>query len=289
MTRLFFNPQAFRQVVDADGRRHKAIASDAGIDPAIFSQLYNGRAKLKGPEAKRLAETLATSVDLLGFDHRGGIAVNADFPLDRSDADDPPVAARLPSFELTGEQRKTIAWVAAEAQRTRTNQLHAVKAAKPKKTNPKRKEGAAKAMATREAKEYLAKVWYEELGTVFGVSVTKPAWSQGDGAKITALLQFRSLDDLEGVLRYTVRNWKEIGARYFKDRSTPLPTIAFVSSFVDNMVQEAQSAPEGDLSALKDEWDAWHFDHPFDPPPEDLQRRYDEAKPRLQALRLKKK
>lgn len=267
-----FNSKALQEAIQKSGLTQEQIGEKLGVSQTKVSKWVNGKDLDSDREAKYrlpLAQILKVSVEELGIDApRSAIRkLDAEWIQERSETK---------RVEVPLRERLAIINADARSAQERASKVRAEREARPKRPeDPKKKDRVAKAQATREAKEYLAKVWYGSLQEHFSLTVSKAVWSKSDGGRITSMLASKSLDELEAALRYTVRNWKEIGPRFFKDRSTPLPTIAFVDSFVDNMVQESKSWT--DSSDVEAEWDAWWRDHPYEQPPEDLQKRYEEA------------
>lgn len=277
---MAFNPAALCRRLKELGKTQLGVAETLNVAPSKVNNWFTKGRDVEERYREPLAAFLKSTVEDLNLD-------SARSALKGGDPESESFEAPPPAEELSAEQRFMIAQAKASAAQVRATQVRTEKAKRPKKTDPDRAGKRARAMAQREASSYLARVWYEELVKIGASAPDNMVWSREEGMIVWGLLKQYSMDDLERGFRFTIGSWLEIRKKFFR-ADDPFPSLTVFSRNHVTLLVLAKDGTSSDLDALEAEWNEWHRTHQFEDPPEDLQRRFDEARPRLQARWLKK-
>jgi hypothetical protein len=139
----------------------------------------------------------------------------------------------------------------------------------------------------RNVVEVLQKVWKTELEQHgFGFNTAGkfivPDWRGIESAHIIQLLNKYCGNDLEIALKYLVKYWHNISARYLKGSGVS-PTLGFLLRFHDSIMPEAQQYEK--VAEVFEEYRKWEKEHPTDSYPSgDLLQRYSAAQELMSKL-----
>lgn len=120
----------------------------------------------------------------------------------------------------------------------------------------------------------LTQAWAEEMRSKYP-DLAFGAWGPKERGICKNLLEKYPCQVTLTAVRYVIRRWDDIEARYFK-RTGGFPSLGFLVKFHDTIFLEAQRW-EG-LSQIQEEWDRWFRENPDKRPPSDLVARYQKAK-----------
>lgn len=120
----------------------------------------------------------------------------------------------------------------------------------------------------------VSRAWSEELHSKYP-DLVFAEWGPKERGICRNLLEKYPCQVTLTAVRYVIRRWDDIEARFFK-RTGGVPTLGFLVRFHDTIFLEAQRW-EG-LSKVQEEWDRWFRENPGKHPPSELVDRYQKAK-----------
>jgi hypothetical protein len=120
-------------------------------------------------------------------------------------------------------------------------------------------------------------LWKAEMTAKYPTFEHAP-WTGREVGQISTLLDKVSGQLVLTVLRYVVRNWEDIEARYLK-KNDGCPGLGFAVRFFSSLSLEAQKWNESrGTESVEQEWKRWFKENPGKSPPSELVWRYDQAK-----------
>ncbi len=174
------------------------------------------------------------------------------------------------TYDHTGETFRE------RAERARTSRVESLarKAAKLKNFD------STKPGELRQAVKHLEGIWSRESKAKFGP--VAGVWQPADRKMCETLLKSYKIPDIEAGIKYLVGCWDSLNKRIFKGNGGKIPTIAVLHKLHASIIPE--SVDFADTIVVADEWRAWWEQHPNDNPPDDLDRRYQQALPKLRSI-----
>lgn len=189
-----------------------------------------------------------------------------------------PADERLTVAARVIEEARTKAAAAAVSRTTK-----AAKAERQKDQLAANRKGAGSwNAATKRAVDGLFGVWLSETRAIDPEA--RVAWAVADRDVARKLIEMYDERAIADSIRYVIRNWTAISARYFKGNGDA-PTIQLIHKLHARLVDTARKWTK--YAAVLEEWDEWWKQDASvraSRPPRDLQARYDEAKIALGSL-----
>lgn len=146
------------------------------------------------------------------------------------------------------------------------------------------KSDGPKSLSRRRLLKRFEEIWLTEMRDRFP-GIQFAGWEAKERGQMDQLTEKYSGEVVEHALRYVVRRWDKIQARFLRGKGG-MPSLGFLVKLHDVLVPESQRWAE--LSVVEKEWEDWSKANPNDLyPPDDLKERFTKAQKELEALGMR--
>ena len=170
--------------------------------------------------------------------------------------------------KVEAEARKAAQMKQADAKRQRIDNLNS--------------DGHGGTTKERSALPGVERLWKSEMEKAFP-ELAIAQWAAKERGQAKNLITKYDGRSVEAAVKYVVREWKTFNDRVFKGQGR-IPTVGIILKLHESVVPVAVQWEKH--AEVLEEWEKFYAEHPYDDPPDELERKYRAAKSDLTRMGL---